>query len=182
MFAVHLVSASNAPMCRCPLSWWLEWFAGPRGAWAALRKRHSAHVCLRLRPTHVSDPPGGLLSDKRFTALQSSVHADCVTAFCMWQCTIYVTTAVEACISSHVSLSACMTRSYYRGRGAFESMGAGIAMAPGDIAFKSNFATLDAASGVVLSRRADRNFEHLGPTLCAALNGALPKGTTTTIT
>jgi 2,3-bisphosphoglycerate-independent phosphoglycerate mutase len=30
---------------------------------------------------------------------------------------------------------------YYRGRGAFESMGAGLPMAPGDIAFKSNFAT-----------------------------------------
>jgi 2,3-bisphosphoglycerate-independent phosphoglycerate mutase len=34
---------------------------------------------------------------------------------------------------------------YYRGRGAFESMGAGLPMAPGDIAFKSNFATRGAA-------------------------------------
>lgn len=51
-------------------------------------------------------------------------------------------------------------------------MGAGIAMAPGDIAFKCNFATLDTASGIVTSRRADRHFEHLGPTLCAALDGA----------
>jgi hypothetical protein len=33
--------------------------------------------------------------------------------------------------------------SHYRGRGAFESMGAGIAMAPGDIAFKCNFATVN---------------------------------------
>lgn len=51
-------------------------------------------------------------------------------------------------------------------------MGAGIALAPGDIAFKSNFATLDPATGVVLRRRADRRFEALGPQLCAALDGA----------
>ena len=44
-------------------------------------------------------------------------------------------------------------------------------MAPGDIAFKSNFATFDAASGIVLRRRADRRFEDLGPLLCAALDG-----------
>ena len=45
-------------------------------------------------------------------------------------------------------------------------------MAPGDIAFKCNFATLDPASGIVLRRRADRKFEDLGPILCAALDGA----------
>ena len=60
---------------------------------------------------------------------------------------------------------------YYRGRGAFESMGAGLTMAPGDIAFKSNFATLDPASGVVTARRADRRFKTLGPRLCADLDG-----------
>lgn len=36
---------------------------------------------------------------------------------------------------------------YYRGRGAFESMGAGLPMAPGDIAFKSNFATFNKDTG-----------------------------------
>lgn len=45
-------------------------------------------------------------------------------------------------------------------------MGAGLPMAPGDIAFKSNFATLDEASGVVLQRRADRHFQEEGPVLC----------------
>ena len=60
---------------------------------------------------------------------------------------------------------------YYRGRGAFESMGAGIDMAPGDIAFKCNFATLDVASNIVIKRRADRHFEDVGPILCAALDG-----------
>eukprot|EP01133_Synstelium_polycarpum_P016999 gene16999-20229_t len=57
------------------------------------------------------------------------------------------------------------------GRGAFESMGAGLDMMPGDIAFKSNFATLDTSNGIVTSRRADRNFEHLGPTLCDYITG-----------
>ena len=38
--------------------------------------------------------------------------------------------------------------------------------------FKSNFATLDAATGVVTSRRADRRFEDLGPVLCDHLDGA----------
>ena len=50
-------------------------------------------------------------------------------------------------------------------------MGAGIDMAPGDIAFKCNFATLDTTNKVVIKRRADRHFEDVGPILCAALNG-----------
>jgi len=78
-------------------------------------------------------------------------------------------------------------------------MGAGLEMEPGDIAFKvcvpagrtcarcrrltrhgygrgarkaqSNFATLNLETGIVETRRADRNFEGLGPSLCAALNG-----------
>lgn len=61
--------------------------------------------------------------------------------------------------------------SCYRGRGAFESLGAGIPMSPGDIAFKSNFATMDLETGIVEKRRADRNFEEAGPVLCDALNG-----------
>ncbi len=50
-------------------------------------------------------------------------------------------------------------------------MGAGIDMAPGDIAFKCNFATLDTTTGMVIKRRADRHFEDVGPVLCAALDG-----------
>lgn len=50
-------------------------------------------------------------------------------------------------------------------------MGAGIDMAPGDIAFKCNFATLDTATKMVIKRRADRHFEDVGPKLCAALDG-----------
>ncbi|KAK9817062.1 hypothetical protein WJX72_008993 [[Myrmecia] bisecta] len=74
--------------------------------------------------------------------------------------------------TAHLSIFGYDPRTYYRGRGAFESMGAGIDMAPGDIAFKCNFATLDPATGIVVLRRADRRFEDLGPVLCAALDGA----------
>ena len=73
--------------------------------------------------------------------------------------------------TAHLSLFGYDPRTHYRGRGAFESMGAGLAMDPGDIAFKCNFATLDPATGVVVRRRADRRFEELGPQLCAALDG-----------
>lgn len=62
-----------------------------------------------------------------------------------------------------------MLYSFYRGRGAFESMGAGLHMEPGDIAFKSNFATIN-TDGIVVKRRADRRFEEEGPILCGALN------------
>ncbi|KAK6913451.1 2,3-bisphosphoglycerate-independent phosphoglycerate mutase [Dillenia turbinata] len=73
--------------------------------------------------------------------------------------------------TAHLSLLGYDPRVYYRGRGAFESMGAGLAMSPGDIAFKSNFATWDEKTGVVTSRRADRHFEEEGPILCEALDG-----------
>ncbi|KAF5748882.1 hypothetical protein HS088_TW04G00843 [Tripterygium wilfordii] len=72
--------------------------------------------------------------------------------------------------TAHLSLLGYDPRVYYKGRGAFESMGAGLAMSPGDIAFKSNFATLDEKTGIVTSRRADRHFEEEGPILCASLD------------
>ncbi|KAH7446552.1 hypothetical protein KP509_01G061700 [Ceratopteris richardii] len=72
--------------------------------------------------------------------------------------------------TAHLSLLGYDPRTYYRGRGAFESMGAGIAMSPGDIAFKCNFATIDDQTGIVTSRRADRHFEVEGPVLCSALD------------
>ena len=61
-------------------------------------------------------------------------------------------------------------RKCYRGRGAFESLGAGLSMKPGEIAFKCNFATLNEETGVVTSRRADRRFEEEGPVLCEFLD------------
>ena len=73
--------------------------------------------------------------------------------------------------TAHMSLFGYEPRILYRGRGAYESMGAGLSMQPGDIAFKSNFATLDPDTGIVLQRRADRRFETEGPVLCSALDG-----------
>ncbi|EPZ31344.1 archaeal type cofactor-independent phosphoglycerate mutase [Rozella allomycis CSF55] len=65
--------------------------------------------------------------------------------------------------TAHLSLFGYDSRQVYRGRGAFEAMGAGLDLQPGDIAFKSNFAIIDDSSNIVISRRADRNFEHSGP-------------------
>ena len=73
--------------------------------------------------------------------------------------------------TAHLSLLGYDPRGCYRGRGAFESLGAGLPMRAGDIAFKANFACVDEATGVVVSRRADRRFEAEGPALCAALDG-----------
>jgi len=78
--------------------------------------------------------------------------------------------------TAHMSLFGYDPRLYYRGRGAFESMGAGMEMLPGDIAFKSNFAVLDEGSGRVVKRRADRHFEVEGPLLCGDLNGRVIPG------
>eukprot|EP00002_Diphylleia_rotans_P033821 TRINITY_DN7228_c0_g1_i1.p1 TRINITY_DN7228_c0_g1~~TRINITY_DN7228_c0_g1_i1.p1 ORF type:complete len:443 (-),score=62.61 TRINITY_DN7228_c0_g1_i1:1490-2818(-) len=72
--------------------------------------------------------------------------------------------------TAHLSILGYDPRKYYRGRGAFESMGAGIDMIPGDIAFKCNFATMDMETKLVVSRRADRHFEVEGPILSDALN------------
>ncbi len=72
--------------------------------------------------------------------------------------------------TAHLSLFGYDPRVVYRGRGAFESLGAGMDMKVGDIAFKSNFAVVDDRTGVVLKRRVDRAFEEAGPVLCAALD------------
>ncbi|OZJ05767.1 hypothetical protein BZG36_01326 [Bifiguratus adelaidae] len=76
--------------------------------------------------------------------------------------------------TAHMSILGYDPRKYYRGRGAFESMGAGLPMIHGDIAFKSNFATLDQGTNIVLRRRASRHFELEGPILCQALDKCLP--------
>jgi len=78
--------------------------------------------------------------------------------------------------TAHMSLFGYDPRTLYRGRGAFESMGAGMDMIPGDIAFKSNFAVLDEESGIVVQRRADRQFEEEGPVLCEHLDGTVIPG------
>lgn len=73
--------------------------------------------------------------------------------------------------TAHLGIFGYDPRQTYRGRGAFESMGAGCQVDPGDIAFKCNFATIDDASGIVTHRRVDRTFDVEGPQLCAFLDG-----------
>lgn len=95
--------------------------------------------------------------------------------------------------TAHLSMFGYPPPVYYRGRGAYEALGAGLLLDDEDVAFKSNFATFaDPAEGgfgdedpaaelqaqsvesgerFVTHRRCDRDFTVEGPVLCAALNG-----------
>ena len=98
--------------------------------------------------------------------------------------------------TAHLSILGYPPDREYRGRGAFESMGAGLEMREGDIAFKSVFATLapgpratgtelaaattvqgagsageDLAAPIVALRKCDKDFESWGVPLCEALSG-----------
>lgn len=78
--------------------------------------------------------------------------------------------------TAHMSILGYEPRTLYRGRGAFESLGIGMDMKPGDIAFKCNFAVLNEDSGIVEKRRVDRRFEVEGQALCRDLDGmAIPE-------
>lgn len=59
----------------------------------------------------------------------------------------------------------------YNGRGAFEKMGAGVAMDLDDIAFKCNFPCINDTNIIVESRRVDREFSEWGIPLCGYLDG-----------
>jgi 2,3-bisphosphoglycerate-independent phosphoglycerate mutase len=71
--------------------------------------------------------------------------------------------------TAHLSMFGYPPFVYYNGRGAFEALGGGMPMDPGDIAFKSNFSTM--SGGVITHRRCDRHFEREGPVLCQYLDG-----------
>eukprot|EP00744_Colponema_vietnamica_P012038 GILI01016903.1.p1 GENE.GILI01016903.1~~GILI01016903.1.p1 ORF type:complete len:720 (+),score=118.92 GILI01016903.1:186-2345(+) len=93
--------------------------------------------------------------------------------------------------TAHLNLLGFDPREYYRGRGSFETIGSGLIMKAGDIAFKCNFATMahdsegatapsagsedffssPTSTPLVVNRRADREFTREGPILCEALNG-----------
>jgi len=83
--------------------------------------------------------------------------------------------------TAHLSLLGYDPLLVYRGRGAFESMGSGLDMSVGDVAFKSNFATIiphadtsgntTQSLGVVSKRRCDRAFHSWGVPLCDFLDG-----------
>jgi 2,3-diphosphopglycerate-independent phosphoglycerate mutase len=71
--------------------------------------------------------------------------------------------------TAHLSLFGYPPFTHYNGRGAFEALGGGMPMEPGDIAFKSNFSTM--YGDIVRYRRCDRHFEVEGPILCGDLDG-----------
>ena len=64
---------------------------------------------------------------------------------------------------------------YYSGRGAFETIGTGIVMNEGEIAFKCNFAYMNDSSDEVISRRADQNFAQEAKELCEYLQFELSR-------
>lgn len=72
--------------------------------------------------------------------------------------------------TAHMSLFGIDPFQYYDGRGAFETMGAGVNMEYNEIAFKCNFAVVDDDTDIVTNRRADRDFSW-GISLCNDING-----------
>jgi 2,3-bisphosphoglycerate-independent phosphoglycerate mutase len=71
--------------------------------------------------------------------------------------------------TAHLALFGYDPVADYPGRGPLEAFGAGLATKPGDVAFRSNFATVD-SNMVVLDRRAGREFS---PEEQAELQGAI---------
>ena len=71
--------------------------------------------------------------------------------------------------TAHFNMFGYPPREFYRSRGAMECLGSGLVMRPGDIGFKSNFATMDSDGKTVKCRRADPNFTIEGSELCATL-------------
>ena len=73
--------------------------------------------------------------------------------------------------TSHLSLFGYNPYEFYRGRGPFEAVGAGIDVRPGDVAFRGNFATVD-SDLTVTDRRAGRTLDEAGK-LAAFLSSEL---------
>jgi len=72
--------------------------------------------------------------------------------------------------TAHMSIFGYNPMKLYQGRGGFETMGAGLELEDGEIAFKCNFATLDPESNTVTKRRVSRKFYEWGLPMIDVLN------------
>lgn len=72
--------------------------------------------------------------------------------------------------TSHLNLFGYAPTVYYKGRGAFETEGAGLLMKAGDIAFKCNMGYMNPETKIVEKRRVDRNFDKWGLELIELLD------------
>lgn len=72
--------------------------------------------------------------------------------------------------TSHMNIFGYSPFKHYRGRGAFETIGSGLSMDQGDVAFKCNFAHIDTKTKIVKLRRVDREFPEWGLPLIEPLN------------
>ena len=59
----------------------------------------------------------------------------------------------------------------FRGRGTFETLGAGLELLPGQLGFKCNFAYMHPDTKVITHRRVDRQFDKWGLELVEYLDG-----------
>ncbi|MCI4447656.1 MAG: 2,3-bisphosphoglycerate-independent phosphoglycerate mutase [Pyrobaculum sp.] len=73
--------------------------------------------------------------------------------------------------TAHLALFGYDPYKYYTGRGAFEALGADVQLKPGDVAFRTNLATVD-DSGTVIDRRAGR---YIAPEEARAVEKVLNK-------
>ena len=71
--------------------------------------------------------------------------------------------------TAHLALFGYDPYECYPGRGAFEALGVGVELQPGDVAFRCNFGTVN-DEGVVVDRRAGRISSDQAKTLAEALN------------
>ena len=77
--------------------------------------------------------------------------------------------------AAHLNILGYNPFEYYNGRGAFETLGAGIDMAQDEIAFKCNFSLINDETEIVEKRRVDRHFDW-GVPLCDAIDGIAVPG------
>lgn len=72
--------------------------------------------------------------------------------------------------TAHMSIFGYNPLKHYQGRGGFETMGTGLQLDDGEIAFKCNFATIDPQTNIVTKRRVSRKFYEWGLPMVEILN------------